>query len=85
MRFKSYFATFKFKEWENIRPPVISVSKDGSMATIAVQKRVRGTYKNEKGDVVEENVVYAWLEVWEKINRKWKVVTVASTERDGSR
>ena len=55
------------------------------MAKIAVQKRVRGTYTNEKGDVVEENVVYAWLEVWEKINRKWKVVTVASTERDGSR
>ncbi len=84
-RFKSYFSTFKFKEWENVRPPVISVSKDGSMATIAVQKRVRGTYKNEKGDDVEENVVYAWLEVWEKINSKWKVVTVASTEKDGSR
>jgi len=82
-RFKSYFSAFKFKEWENIRPPVINVSKDGSMATVTVEKRVRGTYKNEMGDDVEEHKVYAWLEVWEKINRKWKVVTVASTEKDG--
>jgi len=82
-RFKSYFSTFKFDEWEDIHPPVIKVSNDGSMATITVQKRVRGTYKNEKGEEVPDTTIFAWLEVWEKIAGKWKVVTVASTEKTG--
>lgn len=80
-RFRSYFASFKFQEWEDIKPPAVKVSKDGSMATIIVQKRVRGTYKNEKGEDVFENTVFAWIEVWEKIDGKWKVSVVASTEK----
>lgn len=84
-RFRSYFSTFKFKEWENIKPPAIRVSKDGSMAVITVQKRVRGTYKNDIGNEVDQHVIYAWLEVWEKIGGKWKLITIASTEKDGSK
>lgn len=85
VRFKSYFSGYKFLEWEDIRPPVISISKDGTMATKVVQKRVRGTYKNEKGEDESDHTVFAWLEVWEKINGKWKVTTVASTEKNGGR
>lgn len=81
MRFKNYFSTFKFIEWENLKTPVIKISKDGSMATIIVQKRVRGTYKNAQGADVLDQTDFAWLEVWEKQNGKWKVVTVASTEK----
>lgn len=53
------------------------------MATVIVQKRVRGTYKNEKGEEIPDHTVFAWLEVWEKIDGKWKVTTVASTEKSG--
>lgn len=80
-RFKNYFDTFKFIEWENLKSPVIKISKDGTLATIIVQKRVRGTYKNDKGQDVLDHTDFAWLEVWEKIDGQWKVVTVASTEK----
>lgn len=80
-RFKNYFSSFKFIEWENYKPPVVRISKDGTMATIVVQKRVRGTYKNEKGEEVLDQTDFAWIEVWEKQNGKWKIVTVASTEK----
>ena len=80
-RFKNYFSSFKFIEWENIKPPIVKISKDGSLATIIVQKRVRGTYKNEKGEEISGQTDFAWLEVWEKIDGKWKIVTVASTEK----
>ncbi|MBK8305183.1 MAG: nuclear transport factor 2 family protein [Pyrinomonadaceae bacterium] len=80
-RFKSYFSSFKFSEWEDIAPPVIKISKDGTMATKTVRKRVRGSYKNEKGEDVSDHTVFAWLEVWEKLDGRWKLTTIASTER----
>ena len=80
-RFKSYFSSFKFSEWEDIAPPVIKISKDGTMATKTVRKRVRGSYKNEKGEDVSDHTVFAWIEVWEKLDGRWKLTTIASTEK----
>jgi hypothetical protein len=82
-RFKTYFSGYKFIEWEDIVPPVYKISKDGTLATKIVQKRVRGTYKNEKGEDESDHTIFAWLEVWEKIAGKWKVTTLASTEKYG--
>lgn len=84
-RFKAYFGSFKFLEWEDIVPPVIRISKDGTMATKIVQKRVRGISKDKDGKEITEHVVYAWLEVLEKIDGKWRLVTIASTEKDGNK
>ena len=84
-RFKAYFGSFKFLEWEDIAPPVIRISKDGTMATKIVQKRVRGISKDKDGKEITEHVVYAWLEVLEKIDGKWRLVTIASTEKDGNK
>ncbi len=83
-RIKSYFNSFKFKKWEDVKPPVIKISKDGTLATIIVEKIVEGTYKNEKGETVESVTEFAWLEVWEKIEGKWKVTTVASTRKSNT-
>lgn len=82
-RFKNYFSSYKFIEWEDIKPPVIKISGDGTLATVRVEKRVRGTYKNDKGKEESDHTVFAWLEVWEKIGGKWKITSVASTARDG--
>ncbi|NNE98471.1 MAG: DUF5050 domain-containing protein [Pyrinomonadaceae bacterium] len=80
-RIKSYFKSYKFLEWQDVKPPIIRISKDGTMATKIVEKRVSGTYKNEKGEPIKDLTEFAWLEVWEKIEGKWKVVTVASTRK----
>lgn len=79
-RFKNYFSSFNFLEWEDIVPPVIRISKDGTMATKIVQKRVRGT---RKGDTVEQHTIFAWLEVLEKVEGKWRLTTIASTDKPG--
>lgn len=80
-RFNKYFASYKFLEWEDINPPSIKISKDGTLATKIVEKRVRGTYKNEKGEEETDHTIFAWLEVWEKIDGEWKVSAVASTSK----
>lgn len=84
-RFKSYFSGFKFQEWADVQPPVIKISKDGTMATKIVQKSVKGTYKNEKGEDESDHTIFAWIEVLEKIGGKWKVTAVASTEKPGKK
>lgn len=82
-RFKNYFATMKFQEWSDITPPVVRISKDGTLATVTVNKRVRATYKNEKDEEEKDHSIFAWLTVWEKIGGKWKVTTIASTAKYG--
>lgn len=83
-RFHQYFGSYKFDEWEDIVPPIIKISQDGTLATVTVQKRVSGKYKDDKGVERTDKTVFAWLEVWEKINGEWKVVTVASTSKTGN-
>lgn len=73
-RIKSYFESVKFLEWEDIDPPKIRISKDGTMAYIIVHKRVR----SQKG-----HTVFAWLEAWEKVESVWRLMAVASTDRPG--
>lgn len=82
-RFKNYFATMKFQEWSDIATPVVKISKDGTLATMTVNKRVRAAYKNEKGEEEKDYSIFAWLTVWEKIGGKWKVTTIASTAKYG--
>jgi hypothetical protein len=80
-RLKGYFSSYKFKEWKDIKPPVIKISGDGTLATVIVEKIVSGTYRNDKDETISDKTEFAWLEVWEKINGKWKVSTVASTRK----
>ena len=80
-RFRNYFKTFKFTKWEDVKPPRFKISKDGTLATVIVEKKVSGSYKNEKNEDVFSQTDFAWLEVWEKIGNEWKIITVASTEK----
>lgn len=82
-RFKNYFSSFNFLEWEDIVPPIIKISKDGTIATKIVQKRVRGTRKGSNADTAIQHTVYAWLEVLEKIDGRWRLTTIASTDKPG--
>lgn len=79
-RFASYLESVELLEWEDIEPPVIRISADGTMAYVVVRKRVRLV---PIGGGEEEHTVYAWLETWEKGDGEWKLTAVASTDRPG--
>ena len=82
-RFAKYFANFKFEEWSDTNPPKITLSKDRTMAAKTVEKRVRGTYRYSDGKIEADDTTFAWLEVWQKIDGKWKVTMIASTVKPG--
>jgi formylglycine-generating enzyme required for sulfatase activity len=76
-RMQTYFDASEFLEWDDITPPLIRVSDDGSMAFILVHKKVRLLNKNEGGK--EGIEVFAWTTTLKKINGKWKMTSVTST------
>lgn len=83
-RMQPYFDRSTFLAWDDLAPPIIRVSPDGRMAYVIVQKDVRLTGPDSSGTATEEHTVYAWLETWEKEEGKWRLTTVASTDRPGS-
>ncbi len=75
-RFQPYFDNSEFIEWDDIEPPIVRVSDDGSMAYLLVKKRVR--LKTKSGN--EETSVFAWTSTFRKKNGKWLMTSIASTE-----
>lgn len=82
--FQAYFDASTFQAWDDIVPPRITVSKDGEMAYVVVQKRVHLTSKGADGREQAERTRFAWLSVYRKIDGRWKLAAIASTDRPDS-
>jgi hypothetical protein len=78
-RLQAYFKNSTFLEWDDIKPPVIRVSEDATMAYVVVQKKVKLLTKDEKGTEYEEVEVFAWVAVYRKTGGRWMLSLVAST------
>jgi sulfatase modifying factor 1 len=76
-RLQAYFDASTFIEWDDVTPPVIRISDDGSMAYVLVHKRVRLLDKNDGGK--EEIEIFAWNMTMRKIGGKWRVTSTTST------
>lgn len=75
-RLQSYFDASRFLAWDDVEPPEIRVSKDGTMAWKIVHKVVR--IAGEPGAAPSETV-FAWLATYEKRDGRWRLTAVAST------
>ncbi|MEM7103365.1 MAG: hypothetical protein AAF502_09570 [Bacteroidota bacterium] len=78
-RFSSYFSAVEFEKWDDLKPPVIRFSDDGSMAYTIVNKEVTVTYDGEEDQKVRETVEYSWVAIYKKYPDGWKIDCVAST------
>ncbi len=76
-RFKSYFDEVDFIKWDDVSPPIISFSEDATMATSVVDKLVITRRKSENNQL--DTTHYAWLAVFKKINGKWQLHRMGST------
>jgi hypothetical protein len=82
-RLQAYFDRSTFQAWDDIAPPVLRISPDGQMAYKIVRKRVKLTALDSSGQPVAEDVVYAWIEIYEKPEGRWVLMALASTDRPG--
>ena len=79
--FEEYFKGAHYYEWDDLEPPIIRVSRDGSMGWIITRVKVRRTQKDSSGAEKEEKFVYAGIMTYEKRDGKWiKVANVSTFE-----
>jgi len=78
-RFEGYFGNVEFEKWDDIQPPVIRISEDGTMAYSIVNKEVIVKYQNDSSLWVRGRTEFSWLAVYKKTKSGWKVDAVAST------
>jgi hypothetical protein len=77
--FAEYFRGAKYYEWDDLEEPIVSVSKDGSMAWMITRLRVRRVQKDAGGAEREEKFVYAGIMTYEKRGGRWVRVANVST------
>ncbi len=80
-RFQNYFDNVAFVKWDDIKPPVIRFSEDGSLAYTIVEKEVVVKYKNEEDQEILESTLFAWVAIYKKYGKEWKIDCVASTNK----
>lgn len=83
-RFISYFESVEFIKWEDARPPVYTISDDGSMAHILIQKLVVVDMEQDTAGT-RETTKFAWTEMWRKNDGRWKMYSVTTTDDQGVR
>ena len=80
--FTEYFRDAKYFEWDDLEPPIIRLSKDGSMAWMIVRNRVRRVQKDKSGVERERKFIYAGIMTYEKQDGKWmRTANVSTFER----
>ncbi|HET6225760.1 MAG TPA: hypothetical protein VFF27_05730 [Bacteroidia bacterium] len=80
-RFDNYFKRVEFIKWDNNKPPIIRFSDDASVAYVSVDKTVILKTKNEQQREILDTTYFAWLSVYKKINGKWILDCISSTNK----
>lgn len=80
-RFGNYFDSVEFVKWDDVQPPEVRFSDDGSMAYTVVEKQVVVTYPDERGGKITDTTDFAWVAIYRKYEDGWKIDCVASTNK----
>ncbi len=80
-RYHGYFSSVEFVKWDDVSPPIIHFSDDGSMAYTIVDKIVTVKYKDEDGNTATGETHFAWTTIYKKYRDEWKIETVTSTNK----
>lgn len=71
-RLVPYLTSASFREYRDMVPPVVKVSRDGSLAWVVVQVHAEGVQR-EQGGGGEKPLAFtaAWIELYEKREGRW--------------
>ena len=78
----AYLQASKFEIYQDRRPPVIRVSADGTLGWVIAEVEVKGI-ETENGATKPFHDIWAWVELYQKVNGYWKMVGNASNRRPG--
>ena len=85
-KFVEYFQSAQFTAWDDLEPPIVRVSDDGSMGWMIVHVRIAYTEKDSSGKKAVHDDTMAWMSAYENREGHWTMTAVTSTtapERSG--
>jgi hypothetical protein len=71
-RFRANFSRTQYHEWDDIEPPIIDVSEDGTLAVMVEHVRIRVSRMAEDGSSEELQGVYAGATVYRRDAEGWR-------------
>ena len=77
--FTRYLNNTDFKEYKDLREPIIGFSKDGSLAWAIFQIKVTGTHQMDDGSEGDLDFTCAWMTLFERQDDRWIRLTDVST------
>jgi hypothetical protein len=69
--FQRYLGATRFTEYVDLVPPVVRVSKDGSLGWVIVQVRGAGVQTKQDGSTQPLEFESAWIELYERRGGGW--------------
>ena len=80
-RIQGYFNSVEFVKWDDVHPPQIRFSDDGSLAYAIVQKQVILLRTDSLNNKITDTSDYAWVSIYRRTGTGWKVECNASTNK----
>lgn len=77
-RWKDYFQVVQYSIWDDMQPPVVHISQDATMATLAVKKITVSRLVDRESSPID-TTFFAWTSGYKKVDGVWKIYTIAST------
>ena len=81
LKWKNYFDSVEFMKWDDIVPPIIRFSDDGTMAYTVVNKEIVVQYLDENKKRKEETTIFAWVAIYKKYSTGWQIDCIVSTNQ----
>jgi hypothetical protein len=83
-QFKKYLEHVKFKQYEDLIPPIVHVSEDGTMGWLIARVRIVGEDISDKNKPVAFESIWAWIELYERHGERWVRVGEVSNLKPSS-
>lgn len=79
---EAYLTRATFDVYRDARPPVVTVSEDGTLGWVLAEVEVRGWMARQDGAIEDFATMYTWIETWEKQGAEWKMTGTVSNSRE---
>ncbi len=77
--FTRYFKNTTYHEWDDLQPPIVQVSRDGSLGWVITRTKVHRVQVDETGSQKELEFIYAGITTYEKRDGQWVCTANVST------
>lgn len=76
-----YLRETRFTRYEDLRDPIVVISDDGTVGWLIAEVAARGSRKTAEGTEEPLEFVAAWIELYRKIEGRWRLVGNVSNLR----